>query len=49
MLNFKSFHSAASVIAGIEFMHMIRKSQFTTLLDTVNIVSFNSNLPVPYE
>ena len=28
MLNFKSFHSAASVIAGIELMHMIRKGQF---------------------
>ena len=28
MLNFKSFHSAASVITGIEFMHIIRKSQF---------------------
>lgn len=29
MLNFKSFHSAASVIAGIELMHMIRKGQFS--------------------
>jgi len=28
MLNFKSFHSVASVIAGIELMHMIRKGQF---------------------
>ena len=28
MLNFKSFRSAGSVIAGIELMHMIRKSQF---------------------
>jgi putative transposase len=24
-LNFKSFHSAGSVTAGIELMHMIRK------------------------
>ena len=28
MLNFKSFRSAGSVIAGIELMHMIRKGQF---------------------
>ena len=28
MLNFKSFRSAASVLAGIELMHMIRKGQF---------------------
>ena len=28
MLNFTSFHSAASVIAGIELMHMISKGQF---------------------
>jgi putative transposase len=28
MLGFKSFHSAQAVIAGIELMHMIRKSQF---------------------
>ena len=28
MLNFKSFRSAGSVLAGIELMHMIRKSQF---------------------
>ena len=27
MLNFKSFRSAKSVLAGIELMHMIRKSQ----------------------
>ena len=28
MLNFKSFHAAGSVLAGIELMHMIRKGQF---------------------
>jgi len=28
MLGFKSFHAATSVLAGIELMHMIRKSQF---------------------
>ncbi len=28
MLNFKSFRSASSVLAGIELMHMIRKGQF---------------------
>jgi putative transposase len=28
MLNFKSFHSAKSILAGIELMHMIRKGQF---------------------
>ena len=27
MLNFKSFHSAKSILAGIELMHMIRKGQ----------------------
>ena len=27
MLNFKSFHSVRSVLAGIELMHMIRKGQ----------------------
>lgn len=30
MLNFKSFRSASNVLAGIEFMHMIRKGQFAT-------------------
>ena len=29
MLNFKSFHAARSVLAGVELMHMIRKGQFT--------------------
>lgn len=29
MLGFKSFHAAASVLAGIDLMHMIRKGQFT--------------------
>ncbi|MBD8658428.1 IS6 family transposase [Oxalobacteraceae sp. CFBP 13730] len=28
MLNFKSFRSAGSVLAGIELMHMVRKGQF---------------------
>ena len=28
MLNFKSFRSAAGVLAGIELMHMIRKDKF---------------------
>jgi len=28
MLNFKSFRSAARVLAGIELMHMIHKGQF---------------------
>lgn len=28
MLGFKSFHAAASVLAGIELMHMNRKGQF---------------------
>ena len=28
ILNFKSFCSAGSVLAGIELMHMIRKGQF---------------------
>ena len=28
MLNFKSFRSAGSVLAGIELMHMIRKGPF---------------------
>lgn len=28
MLGFKSFRSAANVLAGVEFMHMIRKGQF---------------------
>jgi putative transposase len=29
MLGFKSFDSAASVLAGLELVNMIRKSQFT--------------------
>jgi putative transposase len=28
MFNFKSFHAAGSVLAGIELIHMIRKGQF---------------------
>jgi transposase-like protein len=31
MLNFKSFHSARSVLAGIELMHMIRKGQMANV------------------
>jgi putative transposase len=38
MLNFKSFLSASSVLAGIELMHMIRKGQFA--LDGVDAMSF---------
>ena len=38
MLNFKSFRSAGSVIAGIELMHMIRKGQFD--LDDASPMSF---------
>jgi len=28
VLNFKSFHAARKILAGIELMHMIRKDQF---------------------
>ena len=38
MLNFKSFRSASSVLAGIELMHMIRKGQFT--IDGADAMSF---------
>lgn len=38
MLNFKSFRSAARVLAGIELMHMIRKDQFA--IDGANRMSF---------
>jgi len=38
MLNFKSFRSAGSVLAGIELMHMIRKGQFT--VDDAATMSF---------
>ena len=38
MLNFKSFRSAGSVLAGIELMHMIRKGQFA--IDGVEAMSF---------
>jgi putative transposase len=38
MLNFKSFRSAGTVLAGIELMHMIRKGQFTA--DSANSMSF---------
>jgi len=37
MLNFKSFRSAGSVLAGIELMHMIRKGQFA--MDGVEAMS----------
>ena len=29
MLGFKSFHAAASMLAGIKLVHMVRKCQFT--------------------
>jgi len=38
MLNFKSFRSAGSVLAGIELMHMIRKGQFA--IDGAAAMSF---------
>jgi putative transposase len=38
MLNFKSFRSAGSVLAGIELMHMIRKGQFE--IDGADTTSF---------
>ena len=38
MLNFKSFRSASSVLAGIELMHMIRKGQFE--IDGAEAMSF---------
>ena len=38
MLNFKSFQSAGSLLAGIELMHMIRKGQFA--IDSVDAMSF---------
>ncbi|WP_229509578.1 IS6 family transposase [Massilia sp. CCM 8734] len=39
MLNFKSFRSAGSVLAGIELMHMIRKGQFA--VDDASPMSFS--------
>jgi putative transposase len=38
MLNFKSFRSAGSVLAGIELIHMIRKDQFP--INGVEAMSF---------
>ena len=38
MLNFKSFRSAGSVLAGIELIHMIRKGQFA--IDGVDAMLF---------
>jgi transposase-like protein len=38
MLNFKSFRAAASVLAGVELMHMIRKGQFA--VDGAGAMSF---------
>ena len=38
MLNFKSFHAARSVLAGVELMHMIRKGQFS--IDGAAVMSF---------
>ncbi len=38
MLNFKSFRSVGSVLAGIELTHMIRKGQFE--IDGADAMSF---------
>ena len=38
MLNFKAFHSATSVLAGIELVHMIRKGQM--ILEAESQLSF---------
>jgi len=38
MLNFKSFGAVAFVLAGVELMHMIRKSQFA--IDGADKMSF---------
>ena len=38
MINFKSFRAAASVLAGVELMHMIRKGQFA--IDGADVMSF---------
>ena len=38
MLNFKSFRSAGSVLAGIELIHIIRKDQFP--INGVEAMSF---------
>jgi len=38
MFNFKSFRSAGSVLAGIELLNMIRKSQFA--IDYSDAMSF---------
>ena len=38
MLNFKSFRSAGSVLAGIELIHIIRKGQFA--IDGAGAMSF---------
>ena len=38
MLNFKSFRSAGSLLAGIELIHMIRKGQFD--IDGADAMSF---------
>ena len=38
MLNFKSFRAAGSVPAGVDLMHMIRKSQFA--IDGADKMSF---------
>ena len=38
MLNFKSFRSAKTILAGIELMHMIRKGEFAN--DGADAMSF---------
>ena len=53
MLNFKSFRSAASVLAGIELMHMIRKGQFafngTAAMSLANQFLLWQGWSVPHE
>ena len=44
MLNFKSFRSASSVLAGIELIHMIRKGQFA--IDGIDAMSFADQFSV---
>ena len=44
MLNFKSFRSASSVLAGIELINMIRKGQFA--IDAADAMSFADQFSV---
>jgi putative transposase len=45
MLNFKSFGSAGSVLAGIEVMHMIRTDHFA--INGADAMSFAYQLSAP--